>query len=158
MGSLLQPVIRVNLIIASVVIGLTLLDCHAPATSEVINRTSPRVVHQEQPLEVKPMPGSVDQQLLQRGWLHAHEEDAPGQAVFRPDTQQLPPSRGRTGYEFQPGGRVVKVGPGPTDRRSSKVGTWSIDPQNRLIIRMPGASDQVLQIETLDADRLVIKK
>ena len=104
------------------------------------------------------MPGSVDQQLLQRGWLHAHEEDGPGQAVFRPDTQQLAPSRGRTGYEFQPGGRVVKRGPGPTDRSTSAVGSWTIDPQNHLIIQIPGAPDEVLQIEALDADRLVIKK
>jgi hypothetical protein len=104
------------------------------------------------------MLGNVDEQLLQRGWVHAHEEDMPGKAVFRPDTQQLPPSRGRIGYEFQPGGRVVKRGPGPTDRRTSTVGTWTIDPEGRLTIRLPGAPDEVLQVEALDADRLVIKK
>jgi hypothetical protein len=100
----------------------------------------------------------IDHRMLERRWVHAHEEDRPGQAVFRPEDDRLPPSRGRTEYEFQPGGRLVKRGPGPTDRKTSAVGTWSIDPQNRLTIRIPGAPDEVLQIEQLDADRLILNK
>jgi hypothetical protein len=100
----------------------------------------------------------IDPQRLQRVWLHAHEEDSPGRAVFRPDSHPLPPSRGRFGYQFLPGGRVKKLGPGPTDRRSSQDGTWSMDPTGRITVRIPGQPDEVLEVESLEDDRLIVKK
>jgi len=90
--------------------------------------------------------------------VHAHEEDTPGQAVFRPDTYPMPPSRGRTGYEFGPAGQLVKRGPGPTDRRTAVSGTWTIDPHGYVTIRIPGHPDEVLHIERLEADRLILRK
>jgi hypothetical protein len=104
------------------------------------------------------MPQKINKKLLQRRWLHAHEEDTPGKMVFRPDTYALPPSRGRTGYEFQPGGQVERVGPGPTDRHSSTQGTWKIDSQDELTIDIPGAPTEVFTIGDLDTDRLILKK
>jgi hypothetical protein len=104
------------------------------------------------------MTKGIDKALLQGRWLHAHEEDGPGGKVFRPaDRHPLPPSRGRTGYVFEPDGGVVRLGPGPADRGTSARGTWSLDAGGRLTIRVPGSSDEVLQIESLEADRLVAK-
>ena len=104
------------------------------------------------------MAPNVDETLLLRRWLHAHEEDSPGRMVFRPDSHPLPPSRGRSGYELRPGGRVVKVGPGPTDRSVAVEGTWTLDSQGRVTIRVSGQAEEVLEISSLDADRLVVKK
>jgi hypothetical protein len=104
------------------------------------------------------MAANVNENLLQRRWLHAHEEDSPGLAVFRPETHPLPPARGRTGYEFLPGGRLVRIGPGPTDRTLASQGTWTLDAQGRVIVQIPGQSEEVLEISTLDADRLVVKR
>src|SRR6185369_9967789 len=100
------------------------------------------------------MPANVDPKLLERGWLHAHEEDSPGRAVFRPDTHPLPPSRGRFGYRFESGGRVVKTGPGATDRRGSAQGTWRLDPQGRVVISIPGKPDEIMEVESVEPDRL----
>jgi hypothetical protein len=91
-------------------------------------------------------------------WLHAHEEDSEDSLVFRPATYQLPPARGRTGYEFQDGGRLTVVGPGPTDRTATRSGTWSVTGDGQLTIRVPGQPEQVFEITTLDADRLGLKK
>jgi hypothetical protein len=103
------------------------------------------------------MSPNVDPPLLTRRWLHAHEEDTPGQKVFRPDSHPLPPSRGRTGYDLQAGGRAVKVGAGPTDRSTAAQGTWTLDPQGRVVVRIPGQPDEVLDVASVDADRLVVK-
>jgi len=101
---------------------------------------------------------SFNEELLHRNWLHSHEEDTPGKKVFRPDSYSLPPSRGRNGYDFHAGGSVTRLAPGPTDRRTTRQGTWSVDAQGRVTIRIPGQSDEVLEIDTLDADRLIVKK
>ena len=103
------------------------------------------------------MPQGIDRRLLQGRWLHAHEEDGPGGRVFRPDSHPLPPSRGRTGYVFHPDGTLVRVGPGPADRSASEAGTWSLDADGRLAIRLPGRPEEVLQVESLGADRLVAR-
>ena len=103
------------------------------------------------------MPPQPDQNLLHGRWLHAHEEDQPGRMVFRPASYALPPSRGRTGYEFQPGGQLIRIGPGPTDRTESTTGSWSTDAQGRVAISMPGRPEQVLDIVDLSPERMVVR-
>lgn len=104
------------------------------------------------------MTGKIDKALLARGWLHAHEEDTQGKLVFRPDTAALPPSRGRDGYRFSADGTAVRIGSGPSDRGTSTNGTWTIDPQGRVELRLPGMPNEVLNIESLDSDRLILRK
>jgi len=103
------------------------------------------------------VPKDIDKGLLEGRWLHAHEEDGQAGTVFRPDSHPLPPSRGRSGYVFRGDGTLLRVGPGPADRGASAPGTWTLDASGRLTIRVPGAPDEVLQIESLEADRLVAK-
>ena len=104
------------------------------------------------------MPRQFDPHLLQGRWLHAHEEDAPGHEVFRPATHPLPPARGRSGYEFLPDGRLARIGSGPTDRSTVAEGTWTVDPDGRLRIRVSGQPEDVLEISELTGDRLIVKK
>lgn len=130
-------------------IGLSEIVCSSPFLSQAL-----LVVHGG----VTTISGIFDEKLLQRGWVHAHEEDVAGQMVFRPDTLPMPPSRGRTGYEFGTGGHLTKRGPGASDRRTAVSGTWTMDPQGNVTIRIPGRPDEMLHIETLERDRLILRK
>jgi hypothetical protein len=103
------------------------------------------------------MPPQIDERLLHGTWIRVHEEDAPGQAVFRRPGAPLPPARGRIAYEFLPGGHVTTTGSGPVDRTVSQDGTWSLEPQGRVTIRLPGQSGHELEVLSVDADRLVVK-
>jgi len=99
----------------------------------------------------------INRAMLHGGWLHSHEEDEPGQMVFKSSTQQLPPSRGRDGYEFHPDGRVTRIGSGASDRTTAAGGHWSADSEGRITIRMPGRPEEVLEVIAQDKDRLVVK-
>jgi hypothetical protein len=98
----------------------------------------------------------LDPRLLEKAWVHAHEEDAPGRKVFRPASHPLPPSRGRVGYEFKAGGKLIRSGPGATDRPEKSEGTWTLSAGGRLTMSVAG-SDQVLDVVGLEPDRLLIK-
>ncbi len=103
------------------------------------------------------MKSQFDETRLHGAWLHAHEEDEPGRMVFRATTHQLPPARGRSGYEFGPDGHVTRIGSGPTDRTTTAQGKWTLDPGGRISIQTPGQQDEILEILAHDGDRLVIK-
>ena len=40
-------------------------------------------------------------------WIHSHEEDTPGIAIYRPREYEFPPARGRTGFDFIASGKAV---------------------------------------------------
>src|SRR5690349_14812311 len=103
------------------------------------------------------MVGRIDENLLQRVWVHSHEEDTSNTRIFRPDTAKLPPSRGRTSYEFRQGGVVVKHAPGPDDKRATNQGTWTMDANGCIAVRMSGVPDEVLCVDSLDCFKLAIK-
>ncbi len=103
------------------------------------------------------MPGHINERALVRTWVHAFEEDTPGQRVFRPDTHDLPPSRRpRVRYEFRPGGTAVKYTPGPADKSVPVQGTWKSDATGRVTLDLPGCAPEVLDIDSLEKDRLVV--
>ena len=104
------------------------------------------------------MPENFDEKLLQGRWLHSHEEDTVNRRVFRLATYPFPPSRGRIGYEFRLGGRLVYEGPGPTDRQEKNVGTWNLTEHHQLILRRPGQKDLILEIDSLEPGLLIFKK
>jgi hypothetical protein len=77
------------------------------------------------------------EQLLNRRWVHAHEEDGEGTMVFRPASDPLPPSRGRTWFELRPDGSFVESSPGPVDVPETSDGRWSLQ-GDRLVLRAAG--------------------
>jgi hypothetical protein len=75
-------------------------------------------------------------------WLHAHEEDAGGEPVYRPEAYGFPPARGRTAIELRADGTYVEESPGPDDRPVASRGRWSrdgdavvLDGKNRLLLK-----------------------
>src|SRR5256885_16207397 len=65
--------------------------------------------------------------LLNRRWVHAHEEDTDRQMVFRPAEVDLPPSRGRVAFELRPDGTFAESGIGPTDRPEAASGRGGLE-------------------------------
>lgn len=104
------------------------------------------------------MAAKMTEAMLRGRWLHAHEEDEPGRIVFRPASHQLPPARGRVGFDFRPEGRLARIGSGPTDQTTLTEGHWSVDSEGRITIRMPGRPDEILEVLLHAGDRLVLKK
>src|SRR5262245_22508386 len=105
------------------------------------------------------MPERIIQATLLHGrWLHAHEEDSPKTTVYRPAISPLPPARGRTGYEFLPDGRLRRIAPGADDRTASADGTWSVDSEGRIVIRLSGGATETLEVVALDHERLVVER
>ena len=98
----------------------------------------------------------LDPKLLQKAWVHAHEEDTSGKKVFRPASHPLPPSRGRVGYEFKPNGKLIRSGPGASDQPQKTEGTWTLSPGGRLTMSVAGG-DQAFDVVGLDAERLIVK-
>lgn len=102
----------------------------------------------------------IDQTVLAKNWVHAHEEDSAERIVYRPETFDLPPSRGRGGIQLNPDGTLVRFGPGPTDKTATNDGRWEIKEGDRLAL-YPSNSDKplsVMKIEFLAPDRLVLQR
>ncbi len=99
------------------------------------------------------------ERVLRRRWIHSHEEDTDKEMVFRPAAFKFPPSRGRRSFELKPDGTLVEGRIGPTDRPLETQGTWKLEDDNRLVLRPePSKTPRVMQIASVDEDRLVIEK
>jgi hypothetical protein len=102
-----------------------------------------------------PISKPVADGLLGR-WVHSHEEDEPGQMVFRRGDRTFPPSRGRVSLVLEPAGVVVVGGPGPDDRRSSATGRWVLD-GTHLSVNAPAWSGD-FDVEQAEDDKLVLRR
>ena len=100
---------------------------------------------------------SINVRQLSAAWVHSHEEDTPTATVYRPAEFPFPPARGRKGFRLWPDGTLVSERPGPTDRTETAPGAWSL--RGNLLQLVPvGGAAQTLCVESVDADRLVIRK
>jgi hypothetical protein len=97
--------------------------------------------------------------LLQKRWLHSHEEDSDREMVFRPASFKFPPSRGRAGFDLKANKSFIDIGIAPTDGPLESSGTWTLQ-DNRLQLFTPSSSvaARTLEIVSVDKDRLVVKK
>jgi hypothetical protein len=91
-------------------------------------------------------------------WIHSHEEDSGNQMVFRPSTFAFPRSRGRQQFKLEPGGSLETIGPGPTDKRESARGTWSVEQGGVLILQPTGAESLRFSIVSVDNEKLVVNR
>ena len=97
---------------------------------------------------------------LERTWLHAHEEDQGDVRVYRPNTYAFPPSRGRTGFSFDPNGLFTQFDIAPTDGLEGRKGTWK--PENDRMVRISLTDqkdpDYKLEIVSLENDVLKVRR
>jgi hypothetical protein len=101
----------------------------------------------------------LNQDLLCRRWVHSRGEDSSTEEVYRPADYPLPPSRGRSGFQFNADGTFKRIGIGSTDVSKVKEGTWEINPANpdQIHVEIEG-QDKLLKIRDLTHDRLTIQK
>jgi hypothetical protein len=78
--------------------------------------------------------------------------------VFRPATHPFPPSRGRSRYRLEKGGILQAIRPGPTDKRESAGGTWSLEDGKVLVLRPAGGQPIKFPVVSVDSERLVVNK
>ena len=101
----------------------------------------------------------IDVKLLHGRWVHAREEDTATEQIYRPADFPLPPSRGRSGLQFNADGTFKRIGIGATDLSSVKQGAWQVDPAKAGEVRVEvDGQPQTLQIEDLKQDRLTVKR
>ena len=98
------------------------------------------------------------EKIVRRRWVHSHEEDTDEEMVFRPAAFEFPPSRGRRSFELKPDGSLVEGRIGPTDRPLESQGTWEIEDDKLLLRADPSQTPRVMQIASVEENRLVIEK
>ncbi len=113
------------------------------------------------PAHKKPVAGGIDmnpemQSQLIGHWIHSHEEDSSNQLVFRHPDHAFPPSRGRAEYRLDSGGMLLNTRPGPTDRRESAEGSWSLEEDATLLLQPAGQSPQRFRVVSIEPDKLVL--
>ena len=92
-------------------------------------------------------------------WVHAHEEDTEDEMVFRPADADLPPARGRMGFELREDGTFAEAGLGARDVPEEATGSWALEGET--ITLSEGAAQGVpreMEVVTADEERLVIRK
>jgi hypothetical protein len=98
-------------------------------------------------------------QLVDKTWLHSYEEDAGDTIVFRPNTYDFPPSRGRTGFMLEAGGVIKRYEIAPTDGLEEQLGEWEQVDKRRVQIRMKPESNPPhnYEVEILSLEDEVLK-
>ncbi|MFD3000072.1 hypothetical protein ACFS7Z_06850 [Pontibacter toksunensis] len=100
--------------------------------------------------------------LIDKTWLHSFEEDNGDTLVYRPNTYEFPPSRGRTGFMLESGGVIKRYEIAPTDGLEEKLGEWEVIDKRNVQIRMKPDSNPPqhyqVQILSLEGDVLKIRR
>lgn len=101
----------------------------------------------------------VDETFLRGTWLHSHEEDRPGETVYRRESHPFPPSRGRSGFALTADGTCEEIGIAAADGPSKRRATWRVGspPGDALLIESEGSSRR-MRILRLEPDLLVVAK
>jgi hypothetical protein len=103
---------------------------------------------------------AIDSKALTRSWLHSHEEDSADHVVYRPETFDFPPSRGRSGFELKPDRTLIEFGPGPTDRTTTREGRWDLQADDHLAFVPAGSAgpERTMKIVSVSPAKLVLAK
>ena len=94
--------------------------------------------------------------MLQQTWLHSREEDEGDVQVYRPNSYNFPPSRGRTGFAFEAGGKFIQYNIAPTDGLVGVPGRWEMKDKT-LNITFPSGQEQPYQLEVVSMEKDMLK-
>ena len=109
----------------------------------------------EKPAVVTSSPASMKQ--LEGTWLVSHEENRGDTLVYRPNTYNFPPARGRTGFALKPFGRFEQFDIAPTDGLQGREGSWTADGNTRLRIHLTDGQSPDYTLEIISLDKQVLK-
>src|SRR5688572_21434035 len=100
---------------------------------------------------------AITKALVGKTWLHSHEDDRGDTIVYRPNTYDFPPSRGRTGFMLEADGSVHQYNIAPTDGLEEKTGKWTLRDGNFMDITFPNKSSTDYEIEIISAEPNLLK-
>ena len=97
---------------------------------------------------------------LEGTWLLSQEENIGDTLVYRPNTYNFPPARGRTGFAIKPYGRFEQFDIAPTDGLAGHPGTWVVDngPYLRIHLNENPEPDYLLELISLRSNVLKVRK
>lgn len=105
---------------------------------------------------------TLESELLGKTWLHSYEEDEDDVTVYRPNTFDFPPSRGRTGFALEEGGVLKQYEIAPTDGLEEHTGKWSKIDKDKVRVQFEKngqpMQDYTFEIVSLKEDVLKIKR
>lgn len=92
-------------------------------------------------------------------WLNSYEEDSADVKAYRPETYNLPPARGRSGFKIENDSIFTLYGIAPTDGWEKHRGSWKFQ-GNQLEVIFDKKDQQPLYWEIIRAqkDFILIKR
>lgn len=98
--------------------------------------------------------------LLFQKWSHSYEEDNGNIKAYRPHGYDLPPARGRDGFEIQPDGTFTLHGIASTDGTRRILGQWRqiADRTLKIDFEDPKRSPLFLEIIHSEPDFLTLRQ
>ena len=99
----------------------------------------------------------MQMQLLQKTWLHSHEDDQGDIRTYRPNTYDFPPSRGRTGFTFEKDGTYKQYDIAPTDGLEEHTGRWEAKDDDKIKIMFNQKDQQPYEIEIISVEPNMLK-
>ncbi len=101
----------------------------------------------------------IDGECINNVWVHSYEEDGGNKSVYRTNSYDFPPSRGRDGFNIKQNGEIIFKTIGETDTPQLMSGNFKIINQNNLHIEFKNSSmSRVMKIISCEKDLLVIEK
>ena len=95
--------------------------------------------------------------MLVGQWFHSHEEDRPGEAVYRPTSFAFPRARmPRDSITLGPDGSAAVGQPGPADRADQTPATWHVA-GNQVVVDTEGGRTLRLTVGELDQTVLIMR-
>jgi hypothetical protein len=98
--------------------------------------------------------------LVEKTWLHSHEESRGDTLVFRPNTYDFPPSRGRIGFKMDADGTFHQFDIAPTDGLEEHPGHWEMRGEKIMTVTFPDkkSTDFTAEIISMTPEMLKVKK
>lgn len=99
----------------------------------------------------------LESALFGKTWLHAQEEDEGDIKVYRPNTYNFPPSRGRTGFALEKDNRFRLLAIAPTDGLEEHTGRWKLIRKDLLQVTFPEDEARNFDLEIISVTPDLVK-
>jgi hypothetical protein len=100
---------------------------------------------------------AITKALVGKTWLHSHEDDHGDTIVYRPNSYDFPPSRGRTGFMLEADGSVHQYDIAPTDGLEEKAGKWAMRKDKFVDVTFPDKRSTDYEVEIISAEPNLLK-
>lgn len=90
-------------------------------------------------------------------WVHAHEEDQGEYRAFRPAGYELPPSRGREGFEIRRDGSFMHYPIGAADAPGEAPARWKLRGKSTLLVRPDDPARPPFELYVLEVGKDFLK-